>query len=532
MQTKHKTRKRRAHKLKDQNVGLSASAAASLYNLTDSIENSGFAADYLIQSYLSKYADPDPSMTEERRNAAIRKWLETEEHNRRTNHRLSMLPMGYNVLPRVTFKRFIGRARSYVRTILGPLHDDVMLGGFSGGASTGHRRARAHPGFKFTDKAEVSESAEHLIDPLWRLAPFLRQHTVFSRPKAVKGAVLFTVPKNSDIDRCACKEPEVNMYLQKGVGRHIRRRLRNFGVNLNDQSVNSDLARLGSLSGDLATLDLSSASDTVSIATVRLLLPQDWFLYLNDIRSHSVLVEDTYVTTAMFSSMGNGFTFELESLLFYVLCKTVLYFEGIAGRISVYGDDIICPTRGYESIVWVLHQFGFIPNLEKSYSTGAFRESCGGHYHNGLDVTPFRLKRPAERLTDLIRVANQLRKWAIRTSPTSHGIIWAPEDITSLWIRLRDMVPRVLWGGYDLDLDTQLVTAGPPNKRLARVQEKIRVPSKGLYTQWHNSHWNRTHNPNGNGEGPRQTLEVCRMRRATNQGDPKDKPIFDFELGL
>jgi hypothetical protein len=93
------------------------------------------------------------------------------------------------------------------------------------------------------------------------------------------------------------------MYLQKGVGNHIRRRLRRVGVNLNDQSVNRSLARMGAATGEVATLDLSSASDTVTIEAVRLLLPDDWFLYLNDIRSQEVLVEGTYVRTEMFSSM-------------------------------------------------------------------------------------------------------------------------------------------------------------------------------------------------------------------------------------
>lgn len=494
------------------------------------IPGSDFKTEYLRSSYLSKFADPDPSSALERRSAAIAKWLATEVLNGETNSRLRDTDMDFNILPRVTFKRFVKHCRRIVATTLGNLDDELIIGGFSGGASTSRRRTEAHPGFKFSDKADVTEDAHKFVPLLQNVVPLFRTYGIFDQLRSVEGAVLFTVPKNSDIDRCACKEPDVNMYLQKGVGNRIRKRLLRHRINLNDQSINRDLAREGSISGALATLDLSSASDSISVELVRLLLPPLWFEYLNDIRSRCVIVDGSTITTEMFSSMGNGFTFELESLLFFAICKSVLYFEGIPGRLSVYGDDIICPTLGFDMIVWCLNYFGFRANADKSFSTGPFRESCGGHYHLGEDVTPFYLKRPARALTDLIRVSNQLRRWALCSS---HGlsIVANEPGVYDLWADLRDRVPQGLWGGSDLSVDTQLVTPDSPRKRLVRLTVEKVVPAKGLYVLWQNSNWNRTQDKNEPERDVVDSTRYCRIRPAPKHWDDMTKKkLFIEEL--
>jgi hypothetical protein len=432
---------------------------------------------------------------------------------------------GFNILPRVTLESFLRFARQLTARILGDLSDEIVLGSFSGGASTSRRRSRSHPALKFVGGADVTREASTYIDNIYHQSALLRQYAPFSYPlREVKGAVLFTVPKKTDIDRCACKEPDINMFLQKGVGNHIRRRLRRFGIDLNDQSVNRRLAQSGSITGDLATLDLSSASDTICIEFVRLLLPSDWFDYLNDIRSRMVEVNGWYVRTEMFSSMGNGFTFELESLLFYVLMRTVSYFEGVSGIISVYGDDLIIPTGMFNLATFVLNQFGFSVNVEKSFHTGSFRESCGGHYDNGVDVTPFYLRRRAERLTDVIRLANQLRRWAFADPIRSYAL----PATYSVWHQLASYVPKSLWGGRDLASDTQLVAPISPNSQLIRLSGEKELPDVGRYLLWHSSNWNRSIDPIGGFE-PVDTRPVCRIRRAT-KGAPYVSDMFWEEL--
>lgn len=487
----HRQRKvHRKPKRSNANFRLGQSTISAITNLLRGFEGAeGPAIEYIRREYLSKLCDEKLTPAIDRRSAAIEKWMLQERKNADTNRRLRGMDRGYNILPRVTFYAFLKFAQRLIENILGPLTDELVVGSFSGGASTSRRRTESHPGLKYIGEVDTTREASQYLDVIHRVIPFFRQHTHFYSLNEVEGAVLFTVPKKTDIDRCACKEPDVNMFLQKGVGAHIRRQLRRFGINLNDQSINRRLARVGSLSGDLATLDLSSASDSVTISCVQALLPTEWFLYLNDIRSQSVVVDGVTVRTEMFSSMGNGFTFELESLIFYALMRTVSYFEGISGVISVYGDDLIIPSGMYDMAVSALSEFGFSVNEEKSFATGPFRESCGGHYHLGEDITPFYLKRPPTHLTDLIRVVNQLRRWALAEEARQYQypFLW------KLWKDLVELVPWDLRGGYDMALDTVAVSSDRPVRRLIRRTEHKKIPDSGSYALWHNSNWNRQH---------------------------------------
>jgi hypothetical protein len=88
--------------------------------------------------------------------------------------------------------------------------------------------------------------------------------------------------------------------------------------------------------------------------------------------------------------MGNGFTFPLESLLFWALTKACCSDDEV---VSIYGDDIICPTHRVPLIHRVLTACGFSLNLEKSYYTGEFRESCGTDYYRGIDIRPYYQKK-------------------------------------------------------------------------------------------------------------------------------------------
>ena len=455
-------------------------------SLCDGIPGGTVATDYLRSEYLSKFNGKGTVSPAERRDAAIRKWREIEQLNAGTNARLRGLNRGYNVLPRISLYRFLEVCQRIIRNILGPLHDELVLGSFTGGASTSRRRTDSHPAEKFCGRADVTTGAQPYIDLIHRLSAVYREYQFGYSLREVVGAELFTVPKKTEIDRCACKEPDINMFLQKGVGRHIRRRLRRVGIDLNDQSTNRRLAKRGSIEGDLATIDLSSASDTVTRSCVLALLPLDWYLYMEDIRSQCVKVEGQFRKVNMFSSMGNGFTFELESLLFYALARATAYLRGHVGIISVYGDDIIVPSGMYDDFTWVLEVFGFRVNPDKSFSTGSFRESCGGHYDNGIDITPFYLRREPTHLTDVIRVCNQLRLWA-----TTELRQYEIPGLYELWLGMANFVPRDLWGGFDPVLDTQLVSVGPSKNRLSRIADDRPVPEVGRYLHWQTNTRNR-----------------------------------------
>lgn len=106
--------------------------------------------------------------------------------------------------------------------------------------------------------------------PFWRTAENQRisQH---GDVEVVQGNRLSFVPKNVDTSRCICTEPALNMFFQQGVKQILEGRLRQrFRIDLADQQeCNKDLARVGSLSDRFSTIDLESASDTVSLRMIQ-----------------------------------------------------------------------------------------------------------------------------------------------------------------------------------------------------------------------------------------------------------------------
>lgn len=210
-------------------------------------------------------------------------------------------------------------------------------------------------------------------------------------PVVIHEGRLTFVPKNAKTNRSIVVEPCLNTFVQLGLGDYMADRLKRFGVDLTDQSRNQRLAREGSLTNALATLDLSSASDTVARLLIQDLLPYDWYDFITKCSTSVVVHNGVSITLEKVSSMGNGITFPLESLIFYALASACCD-EDEQGSISVYGDDIIIPSSKYDLLCKVLNAVGFIPNHTKSFSDGPFRESCGKDYLLGIDIRPAYLK--------------------------------------------------------------------------------------------------------------------------------------------
>lgn len=449
-------------------------------------------ARYLQEHLMSKFLTSDASGAAMRRTAAINKWLSVELHNGRMNEtfpsRLASPVLevcrssrkGKEVVEHKTLRHVLERAKKVVRDIIGESPSlDCLDGSFSGGASTSKDRVHGHPAVKFLDKADITAECRQVFldmiqDTLWA------QNGSGVEPRTVRGNVLFTVPKNSEIDRVAAKEPDLNMFMQKGFGNQIRKALRRRGIDLNDQTRNQELSRIGSATKAYATIDLSSASDTLSRELVRFLLPESWYYYLDLVRSRETLIGDEWHLNEMFSSMGNGATFELESLVFYALARATSYLVGVRGVISVYGDDIIVPTQMAQPMILVLEACGFKPNESKSFTRidDPIRESCGKHWYNGLDVTPFYVRRELRHLSDLILFGNQLTSWSSReigvVDPLYEGLL----------LLIREKVPAALWGGQDLTSRGALVTGHKARQELFPTRRPRRYDTMGGYLYW------------------------------------------------
>jgi hypothetical protein len=431
---------------------------------------------------LGKFLDPDPKGVEERHVAAIEKWRRVELLNAKSNLRLfwrDNISFGGGVLS----ERVLDVAKRTIRKVIGDEPElDVLYGTFTNGASTSMRKRAGVVADKFKVGADVTAPClarfRQIVETCETWKHYREGFTAFN---VVRGGALFTVPKNNEIDRCAVKEPDLNMFIQKGIGAFIRKRLKSrLRVDLNDQTHNQRLARLGSVDGSLATLDLSSASDTVCEGLVRVLLPEAWFDLLNDCRSQAVSYKGEWIELNMFSSMGNAFTFELESLIFWAIANAVCYCSGSRGHISVYGDDIIVPSGAAGLLAKVLQFLGFKVNTKKSFWTGRFRESCGKHWYRGCDVTPFFVRKRIDHVEDLIQLLNQWRAWSTSTMYTSRCY----SDHYPFWEKWSRMVPRALLGGRDTARKDALVSSHNPRKKLWWNTRDRRLDDLGAYLYW------------------------------------------------
>lgn len=333
----------------------------------------------------------------DRRMAAFEKFLEAEVLCRKTNDYLTD-PSCPQYAERAILIHSMSRK---IAQVLGELPSlDDMTFAFGPGSNVGiskntsvRAKLNATHATATLGAARVFSRIAHQF-PLWQ-----------PEIKLIRGSNWTSVPKTFKTDRGINVEPLINIFLQKGVGSVIRSRLRRTGINLNDQSANQKLAMEGSRTGKFATIDLSMASDTVSEQLVLQLLPFEWFCLMDDIRSRETLLPSgSWLLQEKFSAMGNGYTFELESLIFYSLLAVTC-----DGTISVYGDDLICPSECYEQVVHNLKLLGFEPNLTKSFNHGPFRESCGKDYFLGTEVRPVFLKSDVS-VKEIFRLHNAFKR--------------------------------------------------------------------------------------------------------------------------
>lgn len=274
---------------------------------------------------------------------------------------------------------------------------------------------------------------------LW---PFL-ERTAWGRanreaPTLIRGNYFFSVLKNAMKNRGCCKEASGAVTLQLDVGSCLRSRLKRVRIDLDQgQDIHRELARKGSLDGSLATIDLSNASDTVARKLVELILPDEWYQLLSSLRAPFTRVDGKFVRLEKFSSMGNGFTFELETLLFWSLAETCVDVLGAPREVSVYGDDIIVPTwPGLEELIRSSFTFfGFTLNEGKSFFDGPFRESCGGDFFDGQAVRPYYQKNYLDEPQEWIALLNGLRRLerpALTRAARSYALNQLPKSIRDL----------------------------------------------------------------------------------------------------
>jgi len=451
--------------LKDQPESMSAGVAsqciidgnyAGLLSWSDSLGSAvhGSVTDSFVASQLvaliKKYPFPIPEFKKLAREEATRKFLAAENRCKKYNLKFRLLTgRRWNRHESTHF-----RMASWIRHVIGDspvMHRIYSKCAFGPGASIGIHGNETSLARKFLAKdwsctpgaLPYARSALAQDFHVWELLNSRRDRPVCldfedfckrvdEKVRLVHNNNIVFVPKTTMVDRTIAVEPLLNGYLQKGIDLELRDRLKRVSIDLSDQGRNQELARLGSLPAEpdpYVTIDLSSASDSISTEVVRRLLPPDWFDLLNSSRCHTYILEKTEHRYEKFVSMGNGFCFPLETLIFASVCA--IYSK--PGDFTVYGDDIIVRQSVASQVIKTLWQLGFRHNTGKTFLQGPFRESCGADWYAGRDVRPLTLDYAFDSVENVIKFYNMSKRkpfWDSFFSPHRE--------------MLRELIPRSL----------------------------------------------------------------------------------------
>lgn len=328
--------------------------------------------------------------------------------------------------------RVIQKARSICRDVLGEFDEEEHLSfcRFGRRASVGNPASKSYLDLKLA--GPISGSPEHIewmkhiylptddllqsvftegsSEPLWKVCKVLSKTNVAKSYKALRGIMPNTL---------------IGSFYTYGVGKMIEQRLKDRGLNIRKlQMQHRNWAQRYSKTRTHVTADLSAASDSFTSDLVNMLLPRKWFNKIRYGRISQYQDRDgSQKYMASFMTMGIGFTFPLQTLLFYSLLKAIQDLTETRGRISVYGDDLIYPSSMHAVVESVFPKLRLVLNLDKTYVHDSFRESCGGDYFRGVDVRPFQpqgqhqVLRRAPYLSLLYKIYNGL------------GLRWMPEEI-------------------------------------------------------------------------------------------------------
>jgi len=220
---------------------------------------------------------------------------------------------------------------------------------------------------------------------------------------------LACVPKTLKGPRLIAAEPVSAQWCQQAIKDYFyknvaRTRLAQF-ITFDDQSGNQRAALRGSCLADNWTIDLSSASDRVSLYHVERLFRRNPRLLacLAATRSptmrqriHSGLPEELFLRK--YSTMGNATIFPVQSLFFLaVVLGCVSYTRRVPvhrlvrqlsqGEVRVFGDDIVVPADSGRVVMDALQHLRLKVNVAKTFGGSNFRESCGVDAFAGTDVT-------------------------------------------------------------------------------------------------------------------------------------------------
>lgn len=317
-----------------------------------------------------------------------------------------------NVISNTSLNRgLLDNIKPYIERYVSNFDPSNLRFGHGPGGIAGHGRTTLYNKYR-------SLSRDRLINMVFGHQYYTGNSLPYSHLDRISSTIF--VPKSYKTFRTISMEPSTLMYLQQGIWRELDRMIKSDSwlrarIDVSDQTRNQVLAKEGSILRNLATIDLSAASDSVSWDLVRYLFKDTvLYPYLVATRSRRTLLPNgELIRLKKFAPMGSALCFPIETLVFLAITHhSVDKSKRLKGSLtsqtfSVYGDDIILPTEAVPELLWELDQLGFSVNLSKSFfrQDSWFRESCGAEYCNGYDVTPMRISRKYSSKMDGVSVS-------------------------------------------------------------------------------------------------------------------------------
>ena len=228
---------------------------------------------------------------------------------------------------------------------------------------------------------------------------------------------LISVPKTQKAPRLIASEPVCHQWIQQGIAKLLVERVARsplgLAIDFHSQEPSRRDALESSRTGMRSTIDLSSASDRLSLRLVEFIFAanQSLLRMFADSRTRYLFnpidkKNDSVVKLKKFASMGSALTFPVQSIVFTVLAVGVgsylrrsTNYRKLCKEVRVFGDDIIVPNAWVSELKWVLTHFGLKVNASKTFTEGNFRESCGMDAFRGYDVTPAYVRSLSTELT-------------------------------------------------------------------------------------------------------------------------------------
>lgn len=409
-------------------------------NLTPYENISEYRAFFQANALFSK-ADDLPALmglTEK----ALQDFLDCEQLNKETNIRF---------LTRAVSSPLIYQTSRVVADILGDYSELDMAQNlrFGPGVSSSCRGSMATLAHKLeaditcTPRSHeiVERTFKHFFQYYYRLKPVIspEHYNYFT-----------TVPKTYKQARGICIGQHGNIVVQLAYGALLRRKFKkcidlDFAADFHRHLVEKKWR-------EIATIDLRSASQMIARRAVQAVWPEQWLSVMDDLREEYTLLPDgTKNYNQHYSAMGNGFTFEMESILFYSIAKAAMLNAGMKWTyLSVFGDDIIVDKECGPIVVQALKEFGFIPNDEKTYLDGPFKESCGVDTLRGRNIRPIFLRnlKDGKFIEVFYKLANNITRMAVNSG---HGLCLDARFYRA-WVRVVREIPEQ-WRFYSSYVD-------------------------------------------------------------------------------